>query len=38
MMNEEKVTQKEFAKVADVTEFTVRNRYKRLVKDLGLRV
>jgi transcription initiation factor TFIIB len=34
----EKGTQKQLAKAADVTEVTVRNRYKGLVKDLGLRV
>ena len=37
IMNIEKITQKELAKVAGVTEVTVRNRYKGLVKDFGLR-
>jgi transcription initiation factor TFIIB len=34
----EKVTQNQLAKAAGVTVVTVRNRYKRLVKDLGLSV
>jgi transcription initiation factor TFIIB len=38
IMKGEKITQKELAKAAEVTEVTVRNRYKRLVKDLGLSV
>ena len=38
IMNKEKNTQKEFAKAAEVTEVTVRNRYKRLIKDLSLRI
>jgi len=33
----EKITQKDLANVAGVTEVTVRNRYKRLAKDLGLK-
>jgi transcription initiation factor TFIIB len=33
----EKVTQKKLAEAAGVTEVTVRNRYKRLSQDLGLR-
>jgi transcription initiation factor TFIIB len=37
-LNAEKITQKNLATAAGVTEVTVRNRYKRLVKDLGLRV
>jgi transcription initiation factor TFIIB len=36
IMNGEKVTQKKLAEAADVTEVTVRNRYKRLVQDLGV--
>jgi transcription initiation factor TFIIB len=38
IMKGEKVTQKELAKAAEVTDVTIRNRYKRLVKDLELRV
>jgi hypothetical protein len=38
IMNGKKVTQKELAVAADVTEVTVRNRYKRVATDLGLRV
>ncbi|MEM1742085.1 MAG: sigma factor-like helix-turn-helix DNA-binding protein, partial [Desulfurococcaceae archaeon] len=34
----EKRTQKEVAQVAGVTEVTVRNRYKELVKELKLNV
>jgi len=34
----EKTTQRDLAKAADVTEVTVRNRYKRLVRDLNLKV
>jgi transcription initiation factor TFIIB len=36
--NGEKIAQRDLAKAAEVTEVTIRNRYKRLVKDLGLRV
>ena len=36
--NAEKITQKHLATAAGVTEVTVRNRYKRLIKDLDLRV
>jgi transcription initiation factor TFIIB len=38
IMKGERITQKELAKAAEVTEVTVRNRYKRLVKDLGLSI
>jgi transcription initiation factor TFIIB len=38
ILNGEKIAQKNLAKAAEVTEVTIRNRYKRLVKDLGLRV
>ena len=38
IMKGEKITQKKLAKGAEVTEVTVRNRYKRLVIDLGLRI
>jgi transcription initiation factor TFIIB len=38
IMNGKKVTQKELAVAADVTEVTVRNRYKRVATDLRLRV
>jgi len=38
IMNGEKITQKRLAEAAGVTEVTVRNRYKRLFKDLGLSV
>jgi transcription initiation factor TFIIB len=38
IMNGEKRTQKALANAAEVTEVTVRNRYKKLVKDLGLSV
>ncbi|MHA1790693.1 MAG: transcription initiation factor IIB, partial [Candidatus Helarchaeota archaeon] len=34
----ERRTQREIAKIAHVTEVTVRNRYKELVKKLHLRV
>jgi len=37
ILNGEKIAQKDLAKAAEVTEVTIRNRYKRLVKDLGLR-
>ncbi|UCH03196.1 MAG: hypothetical protein JSV20_00670 [Candidatus Bathyarchaeota archaeon] len=35
-MNHEKIIQKELAKAAEVTEVTIRNRYKRLMIDLDL--
>jgi len=35
-LNHEKIIQKELAKAAEVTEVTIRNRYKRLMIDLGL--
>jgi len=35
-LNAEKITQTHLAEAAGVTEVTVRNRYKKLVKDLGL--
>ena len=35
-LNKEKKTQKEIAEVAGVTEVTIRNRYRELVKELGL--
>ena len=38
IINGEKITQKKLAEAAEVTEVTIRNRYKRLSKDLGLRV
>jgi transcription initiation factor TFIIB len=38
IMNEEKITQKVLAQAAKVTEVTVRNRYKRLMIDLNLRI
>ncbi len=38
ILSGEKIAQKDLAKAAEVTEVTIRNRYKRLVKDLGLRV
>jgi len=34
-MNNEKITQKVLARAAEVTDVTVRNRYKRLLKDIG---
>jgi transcription initiation factor TFIIB len=36
LMNNEKRTQREVADVAGVTEVTIRNRYKELLKELGL--
>ena len=36
IMNFEKITQKKIDDAAGVTEVTVRNRYKRMAKDLGL--
>jgi transcription initiation factor TFIIB len=38
VMNDEKFTQEELAKAAGVTEVTVRNRYKGLIKSLDLNV
>jgi transcription initiation factor TFIIB len=38
MMNDQNLTQRELAKAADVTEVTVRNRYKELDKILGLQL
>ena len=35
-MNNEKKTQREVADVAGVTEVTIRNRYKELLKELRL--
>jgi len=37
-MHGEKKTQKEVAGVAGVTEVTIRNRYRELKKELGLKV
>ena len=37
LMNGEKKTQREVADVAGVTEVTIRNRYKELLKELGLK-
>jgi transcription initiation factor TFIIB len=37
-MHGEKKTQKEVADVAGVTEVTIRNRYRELKKELGLKV
>ena len=36
LMNNEKRTQREVADVAGVTEVTIRNRYKELIRELGL--
>jgi transcription initiation factor TFIIB len=36
ILNNEKIFQKELAKAAKVTEVTIRNRYKKLMIDLGL--
>lgn len=38
LQSEERKTQKEIARAAQVTEVTVRNRYKELVKRLGIQV
>ncbi|MCW4037232.1 MAG: transcription initiation factor IIB [Candidatus Bathyarchaeota archaeon] len=38
IMNDQSLTQRELAKAADVTEVTVRNRYKELDKILGLKL
>ena len=37
LMNNEKRTQREVADVAGVTEVTIRNRYKELLKELNLK-
>ena len=34
----ERVTQKKIAEAAGVTEVTIRNRYKSLVKDMNLKI
>jgi len=38
LLENERRTQKEIANIAGVTEVTVRNRYKELVKQLGLEI
>jgi transcription initiation factor TFIIB len=38
LQNNEKKTQKEIAHIAGITEVTVRNRYKELVKRLGIKI
>ncbi|MHA1726959.1 MAG: hypothetical protein ACTSXH_19320, partial [Promethearchaeota archaeon] len=38
LSNGERKTQKEIAKVANITEVTVRNRYKELVGKLNLKI
>jgi transcription initiation factor TFIIB len=38
LQNNEKKTQKEIADIAGITEVTVRNRYKELVKRLGIKI
>lgn len=37
-LRSEKITQKEIAEVANITEVTVRNRYKELIKRLGIQL
>jgi transcription initiation factor TFIIB len=38
LLENERRTQKEIAQAAQVTEVTVRNRYKELMKELGIEV
>ena len=37
LMNDEKKTQREVADIAGITEVTIRNRYKELLKELNLK-